>query len=215
MVSKHMKSALRIGLLATAFGLAACGPVNRGLESVNQPVVSRTDYVLDLRGDALTGQNSAEATRLDAWFDAIDLRYGDVVAIDDPNPYRGGDARDSVAAVVARHGLLLSRAAPVTAGPIEGGSLRVVVSRSVAEVPDCPNWDRISQPELAASGMSNYGCAVNGNLAAMIANPEDLVRGQEAHDSDSRTVTKAIKTYRDAPTTGVGGLNREKTKGGL
>ena len=27
--------------------------------------------------------------------------------------------------------------------------------------------------------MSNFGCAVNGNLAAMVANPSDLVHGRE------------------------------------
>lgn len=199
-------------LLLATLALAGCGgPVNRGLESVNQPVVSRTDYVFDVAADRL-GPTSPEAERLAAWFDALALGYGDKVSIDDPSHF-DQTTRDIVAAILARRGLLLSDAAPVTAGAIAPGSARIVVSRSNAAVPDCPNWDRPSQPEFASSGMSNYGCATNSNLAAMVANPEDLVRGQAANGSDARTVAKAIKQYRDTAPTGSQGLKAESAKG--
>lgn len=207
-------SALLAPGLALALALGGCGPVNRGLDSVNQPVVSRTDYVLDVSGDALRSGSSAEAARIDAWFDALHLGYGDRVSIDDPT--RSGDegVRDAVSTVLARHGLLLSDATPVTAGEITPGAVRVVVSRSSASVPDCPNWKRSSQPEFAGSTMSNYGCAINSNLAAMIANPEDLVRGASAEGNDPRSVNKAIRAYRDAPSTGASGIRSESTKAG-
>ena len=209
-----MRRFLATGLIASTLALAACGPVNRGVESVNQPVVSRSDYVIDVNASALTSPASAEGRRLDAWFDALNLGYGDRIAIDDPAPYGHEDARDTIAAIVANHGLLLSDARPVLPGSPVDGSLRIIVSRTSATVPDCPNWSRPSQPEFAASTMSNYGCAVNSNLAAMIANPEDLVRGQETRGSDARSVTKAIKSYRDTAPTGAGGaMKTESTKG--
>ncbi|ARS27822.1 CpaD family pilus assembly protein [Sphingomonas sp. KC8] len=210
-----MRRFLATGLLASTLALAACGPVNRGLESVNQPVVSRSDYVIDVNAAGLYSPASPEGKRLDAWFDALNLRYGDRIAIDDPSPYGHEEARSTIAAIVADHGLLLSPAQPVTPGSPTDGSLRVVVSRTTAEVPDCPNWSRPSQPEFAGSTMSNYGCGVNSNLAAMIANPEDLVRGQEASGSDARSVTKAIKSYRDTAPSGAGGsLKSESTAKG-
>ena len=53
--------------------------------------------------------------------------------------------------------------------------------------------------------MSNFGCAVNGNLAAMVANPQDLVHGREGSGvGDNRTAVKAIDTYRKAAPTGAG-----------
>ena len=200
--------------LALALALGACGPVNRGLESTNQPVVSRTDYVLDVSGDALRSGSTAEAARVDAWFEAMHLGYGDRVSIDDPT--RSGDegVRDAVSTLLARHGLLLSDATPVTAGEVTPGTVRLVVSRSTAAVPDCPNWKRQSQPELAGSTMSNYGCAINSNLAAMIANPEDLVRGASSDGNDPRSVNKAIRAYRDTPSTGAAGIRSESTKAG-
>ena len=63
----------------------------------------------------------------------------------------------------------------------EDGPVRVVVSRTRATVPNCPNWSVPSQPNYNNRSMSNFGCAVNSNLAAMVANPEDLVHGDFGH----------------------------------
>ena len=51
--------------------------------------------------------------------------------------------------------------------------------------------------------MSNYGCAVNGNLAAMVANPEDLIHGRDGSGvGDAMTSTKAVQSYRKPAPTG-------------
>ncbi len=190
-------------LIALGLTLAACGPVNRGVSSVNQPVVSRSDYVFDARAGA-DGLAPGETERLAGFFNSLQLGYGDHVAVDDPAG--SGAARNAVAAVAARYGLLLANGAPVTAGTPEPGALRVIVSRSAAEVPHCPDWDRKSQPEFAASTMSNYGCSVNANLAAMIADPQDLIQGREGGaGTDARVAIRAIRTYRDAEPTGKPG----------
>jgi pilus assembly protein CpaD len=212
MEKRNMRLAPTAAILALGLTLGACGPVNRGLESVNQPVVSRTDYVFDVPAVGLGSQSSPEASRLDDWFQSIGLGYGDRISIDESAAY-AGESRRVVAAIAARRGLLLSDGAPVTAGSIEPGLVRVIVSRSAASMPKCPNWDRKAAPEFASSSMSNYGCAVNSNLAAMVANPEDLVRGQAGAQSDARTTAKAIKSYRDAPPTGSGTLEKVETKG--
>ena len=77
----------------------------------------------------------------------------------------------------SNYGMLVPNGAPVTA-PVAPGNVRVVVSRNVASVPNCPNWERPSQPNYNNRMMPNLGCAVNSNLAAMVANPEDLVHGR-------------------------------------
>jgi pilus assembly protein CpaD len=61
--------------------------------------------------------------------------------------------------------------------------------------------------------MSNFGCGVNSNLAAMVANPEDLIHGREGSAVvDAQTASKAVATYRAAPPTGTKGLTEESTK---
>jgi pilus assembly protein CpaD len=85
----------------------------------------------------------------------------------------------------------------------------------VASVPNCPNWERKSQPNYNNEKMPNYGCGVNANLAAMVANPEDLVHGR-AGDSVSDVITgsKAVGLYKSSEPTGTKGLKDISTKGG-
>jgi pilus assembly protein CpaD len=97
---------------------------------------------------------------------------------------------------------LLSDDAPVTEGSVQPGSIRVIASRSHASVPDCPTW---SDPGIVSTTAtsSNYGCAINSNLAAMVADPNDLVRGRQGSvDMSGSTATRAIHTYRTRPPTG-------------
>lgn len=196
-------------LIGLALALAGCGTVNRGMESVHQPVVQRSDYVIDVNaaGDRLA---PGERARLDGWFNSIGLSYGDRVAIDDPTgAHQGG--RD-VAELLSRRGLMVAGAAPVTAGELPPGTVRVVVSRSAASVPNCPDWSRPATPEFSGSTMSNYGCAVNGALAAMVADPQDLVHGRDSNGPADPTLSaKAIKTFREAPPSGTRGLKVETT----
>lgn len=201
--------ALSLGLLT-----AGCGgvPEWRGLESPNQPVVTRTNYTMDLSAGA-GGLSIPEQRRLADWFAAMELGYGDRIAIDDPAMSQA--TRDAVQAIASRHGLIVQETAPVTEGRVGPGELRVVVTRSRAEVPGCPNWSAKSDLNDVNGTYPNYGCAVNGNLAAMVADPEDLIRGQQAQGGSSEaTSTKAIESYRGAAPTGEGGIEATDTGGG-
>lgn len=199
---------------AISASLSGCGPVNRGLESVNQPVVSRTDYVFDVEAPEYGGLSPAEAARLDGWFRSMQLNYGDTVYVDDPQGYGDPSRRGAVAAVAQRYGLVVSSGAPVTQGRPPTGALRVIVSRSSAYVPNCPNWERPLLPEFEGSTMSNHGCATNSNLAAMIANPEDLISGRAAGETTAIFTNKALESIRDVKPTGLRGLKTESTGGG-
>lgn len=183
------------------------GP-ERGLDSLNQPIVSRTDYVLDLAA-TYDGLPSSERGRLDHWFHSLGLGYGDHIFVDDGPGDSAG--RHDVARTAAEYGILLSEGAPVTAGEVASGTVRVIVSRSMAFVPNCPNWARRRGP---SSTSSNYGCAVNSNLAAMIADPNDLVLGQSGSVSgDANTSGKAIRFYRQTVPTGTKGLSEVSSRG--
>lgn len=200
-------------LMGSALLLGGCmGTDNRGVESVHQPVVARRDYALDL---ATAGGRLApsEGRRLAGWMDAMHLGFGDTVAIDEA-AYAPPAARDEVASVVAGYGLLLSDQRPVGAAPVTPGTLRVVVSRMHASVPGCPDWSRDSSHEFEGATASNYGCAMNTNLAAMVARPADLVRGVDPDTiTDPVLTTKAIDAYRKKPATGAGELKAASTGG--
>ena len=202
--------------LALSLGLAlsACGgmPGNRTVESVHQPVVQRVDYSLDVTTGP-GGLTFAEQTRLSGWFEAMNLRYGDKVSIDDP--LQSGATRAAVEGLVARHGLLLGADAPVTPGYVNAGTARVIVSRMKASVPHCPDWSAKSDANLGNATSTNYGCAVNGNLAAMVANPEHLIKGDAGTgETVVMSSNKAIESYRTTAPTGASGLKETSSKGG-
>ena len=201
-------------LLALATALAGCTHdrptvAMRGVSSVNVPVVSRADYVFDAAApDGSLGPS--EEARLDGWFRSLQLGYGDSIYVD--GPYADG-ARADVARVASRYGMLINDGAPVTAGGVAPGSVRVVVSRTRAQVAGCPNWTVPSQPNFENRSMSNYGCAVNSNLAAMVADPRDLFHGREGTGvGDADTAAKAVDFYRRSAPTGKDGLKDISTK---
>jgi pilus assembly protein CpaD len=199
-----MRFARSLPALLIAVGLAGCasGPTgsvtaqnNPSLYSVHQPVVQRTDYVLqlDASGDTLS---PAERARLAAWFDSIELRYGDRLYVEEPRDYPSPGAR-----------------AQVVAGSTGPGTVRVITSRATASVPGCPDW---GTPKIAPTvGTSpNYGCATNSNLAAMIADPNDLVLGQQDTGAgNAATANRAVRVYRNRQPTGTGPLAAPSTTG--
>ncbi len=208
------RSIILLGLVST---LGACqtpaAVIDRpakGVSSVNVPVVTRADYALDL--SAPDGSlASSEATRLDGWFRSMVLGYGDTIYVDGQMGY---DARGDVARIAGQYGMLVSPGAPITAGPVPQGMIRVVVARTQASVPACPNWSKAPTPNFDNATTSNFGCGVNSNLAAMVANPQDLVSGREGSGvSDSFTASKAVDGYRKAVPTGQNGLKDISTKG--
>lgn len=171
-----------------AFTLAGCGAsgANTSMYSVNQPVVQRTNYALDINVDGMSGVSAFEKGRVAEWFEALKLRFGDRVAVDHGNAFADAAVNSAIAEAAAKHGVLMSSTPPVTVGNVAPGTVRVVVTRSSADVPNCPNQSKTTESNFNSSISPNYGCAVNGNLAAMVADPEDLVRGRESTTENSR-----------------------------
>ena len=199
-------------LIALCSAVAACNTpdlADKGVATTHVPVVTSADYVFNASapGGILA---QGESQRLDGWFQGLGLGYGDTIYVD--GPY-GESARMQVAAVAGQYGMLVSEGAPVTAGVLQPDTLRVVVSRRRAVVPNCPNWSLPSQPNYDNRNMSNWGCGVNSNLAMQVANPEDLVHGQPGTAAvDPATAAKAVMYYRSNPPTGSRGLEAVSPK---
>lgn len=210
-IANHSKLA---GALALSLGLVlgGCGgmPTNRSLYSVNQPVVERTNYSLDVDTGS-GGLTIPEQQRVAGWFEAMDLGYGDRVAIEDPMASEA--TRDAVARLAGRHGILVEDTAPVTSGFVQPGQARIVLTRTEASVPNCPNWSASSDMNYNNATSTNYGCAVNSNFAAMVANPQDLIEGQKGTgETVIMSSKKAIDSYRSQTPTGAGGLGKSGGK---
>lgn len=201
-------------LAAPTLALSACATTstqNRGLESVHQPVVSRNEFLFDASVDA--GRLSeAELRRLLGWMETLRVAYGDRIAVDDPSG--GATVRAQVAALAGEYGLFLEPVPPITAAAVAPGTVRVIITRSVASVPGCPDYSRNGSAEFNGNTSSNHGCAINSNIAAMVARPEDLVRGRPgAPTSDTAASTKAIQALRKAASASGAPLKAESAGG--
>lgn len=202
--------------LALATTLAGCGGTaysNRSLDSVHQPIVRNAVHQFDAAVDG-GDLSPREQGRLQGWFDAMGVRYGDRIAVEDPSVYGASAAQSTVRSIVERRGLLLSQDIPVTTGAVPAGHVRIVVTRASAYVPGCPDWSSKSSLNPNNATSSNYGCATNANLAGMVADPNDLIKGSSNTANDPSTATRAIKTYREKAPTGAGELRGETTSNG-
>ncbi len=201
--------------LSLGLGLAACGgngPHNASLDSIKQPVVERTNYMLDVSAGT-SGLTVPEQQRVAQWFEMLDLGYGDRVAIDDALTNRA--VREDIAAIAARHGILLSEGTPVTQGFVNPGDVRVIVTRSSAHVPDCPDWSGQFGTTLGNTMSEGFGCAVNSNFAAMVADPEHLLEGAKGTgETTVMTSNAAINSFRDRKPTGGGGTELPEVNSG-
>jgi len=75
----------------------------------------------------------------------------------------------------------------------------VVVSyiRTWAVTQECGNWDEDLAVTFSNSGYANFGCAVQNNVAAMVANPNDFVMPRTETPSDPMRRSTVMNKYRE------------------
>jgi pilus assembly protein CpaD len=84
-----------------------------------------------------------------------------------------------------------------------GSSSPVLVSyiRTVAVTEECGSWDNLAATH-ANEPYDNFGCAHQNNIAAMVANPQDLVVPQPSTPADSGQLMIAVDKYRGYASSG-------------
>ena len=74
-----------------------------------------------------------------------------------------------------------------------------VVVGDTATVPGCPDWDH-EVGGMQERQSSNFGCAFNTNIAAMVADPNDLLHGR-SDATPAEPATRAVKAWREVEPT--------------
>ncbi|WP_174273210.1 CpaD family pilus assembly lipoprotein [Sphingomonas bacterium] len=88
-----------------------------------------------------------------------------------------------------------------------------LVGATGATVPGCPDWSDADIPAHEGQS-SNYGCATALNLAAMIADPADLLHGKSSTGSNVDVAVRAVRAWREMQPTGKQGIEKVSAKGG-
>ncbi|MBV7255245.1 pilus assembly protein CpaD [Pacificimonas sp. WHA3] len=199
-------AAASLGLLTACQGGSTPSPE---VASNHVPTVTRTIMTHDMPYMQNGAFSAQEVDRLKQWLDSVGVRYGDQLSVDGPTGSGAALREKMVSEVLAQRGLMLVRHAPPTSPALTAGTARFVLVRAVASVPECPDFSRRSNPEYSASKMSNYSCATISNLAAMVADPNDLVSGKTHAGVTAERAVKAVdaalkKATRDSVNSSVG-----------
>lgn len=164
-------------LLAITLGASACG-TNTTLSSLKTPAVATHAVTRDIAFQADGALAPEDAASLHAFLSSLRLGSADKVLLDDPEPHGAAARRAAVASIVLRSGGVLADGRAPAASPLPQGTARLWILRTQVTPPACPDWSSSPIGNLNASTHSNYGCAVNSNITAMVANPTDLAEGQ-------------------------------------
>jgi len=89
---------------------------------------------------------------------------------------------------------ILGSAPSVPAPGIAGNEVRLSLTKFMPILPDCeqPQPMQPHRPDYAGA----FGCTSAHNLGIMVANPEDLVRGQTLQPADGEATARSVERYR-------------------
>lgn len=113
----------------------------------------------------------------------------------------GGDAAGRMAYAVRLR--LIGLGAPGAAVRIVGydaagepnAPVKVGYLRHEASIPKCGQWENLTATRDNGP-YENFGCAVTANMAAQIANPEDLIRPRESTPASAQRRDTVLDKYR-------------------
>jgi pilus assembly protein CpaD len=171
----------RVAGLAAALAGCASAPIQhldaaRTTEAPNAIEVSVTHRTLAVHFEpGEMAPRPKDVAALNVLLATGDIAPGDEVRIERaPGVVADGRAR-ALASALARQGLKPTMVAP---GGAPDGELRLVVEHATATVPRCPNWTKPPGNDFDNTMHSDFGCATAVDLAAMVADPRDLIEGR-------------------------------------
>ncbi len=203
----HKYIAQALGSAFLALNLAACLPQTSQWDG-NEVVMRNSVELVRIPHDVvfaadLTSMNPQEIKRLEGFLDHIDLTYGDKIFLDAPVDRQGNMTShvQSRTQFIRNHlqklGLDVADTVSAYGDAPSSNSVKVIVERYVVTPPGCPDWRQKAWPNYANAPTANLGCANQTALGLMVANPKDLVEGQDYIPSGSRTSDPAIKALHD------------------
>jgi pilus assembly protein CpaD len=200
--------------VAEVTGCAAPKPMETGptSEAPNPIRVSQTKLTHTIHFPAgSSAPNAGETRDLNEFLATSSVSSGDVIVIERPDLKTGSALDDKRASrletALARQGLK-----PVFAQTpdVAVGEMTLVVERYEATAPNCPNWSKAPGNDFDNTMHSDFGCSTASNLAAMIADPKDLISGKPMGPVVGEPAIAAVERYRSGR---VGSISDDSNPG--
>ena len=202
---------LTLGLLA-AFAAAMTGCATPAAEPPAPARISESPAAIDVTvarrvltmhflAESLT-PSSGQVEAFNGLLGAGDVGRGDRVVIERGAGLLADTRARLLAGALTREGL---NPVVTAAADVADSELRLVVEHAEAAVRGCPDWSRPPGDHADNALPRDFGCASAVDLAAMVADPRDLVEGRPLAPVVGDAATLAIHRYRTgAPETTEG-----------
>jgi pilus assembly protein CpaD len=136
-----------------------------------------------------------EAVGLASFLKSNAIGDNDTVTVGSPDGSSSLAAARQTAVLAALKNFHVHAVATADTAPASG-SVRIHVSHAVVTAPRCPDWSKPEADEPTNAPSSNYGCSNEANLAAMVADPTDLIEGKASDKADGVALARGVDLYR-------------------
>ena len=198
-----MSDAMRAAAIAAVLLAGSCAaPVNNSAvvtddPDMNHPIVvdTATNAVRLSFSAADAGLMPEDAARFDAFVAQYKADGNGAVNVTAPSGPTGQQTLSYFGERLAAAGIPRSR---IMVGTRNDGDWRVELSYAgyVAHTVGCGDWGSQQASDTASNlPMANFGCAVQHNIAAQIANPRDLVDPAALGQSDAMRRATVMNAY--------------------
>jgi len=185
---------LRGGALMGALVLASCASMWNGPDSEVDPEVAYPITVGPHMETLTVSAGTAASGELAAFASGFNASGNGSVTVSAPSPEMATAYADRLVALSVPRGR-------VVIGPSQGGAVQLSYVGYGMSSPPCGNWPANIAYTSENLPTANFGCATQHNLAAMIADPRDLVTPQPMTPPDTeRRMTVIDKWRRGEPT---------------
>ncbi len=197
------KTISKMALIAVGlFTLSACqtSGTTRHTDAVNRSTVElvRLPFAIPAEDDGTDTLSARTAISVHGFLSSINAGYGDVVMLDAPST--SGKRLAAVQQLIKDRGLTYGGVAPLGKTP-EDNTVMMYVERYSVTVPNCGNWP--STDNIDGNNPSpTFGCTVNAALGLMVANPRDLIAGQNGRSGTAAAVSAITGPAATQPTEG-------------
>lgn len=172
-------------------GLAACqhtdvaapSPLEATMRNTVQMV--RLPFEIKAEDDGTDTPSAQTLASLNMFLATTEAGYGDVLMLDSESA--SPDRISAIQAFIKARGLTYGGTAKLGSKPAEG-SVMLYLERYVVTTPNCGEWAAETSNNERNNPSSFYGCSTAANLGLMVANPRDLVAGQNGGNSTSTAV---------------------------
>lgn len=210
------RKSLPLLVMVAGFGLAGCAHDDLALDDTYVPLSPEERYPIEYAKGPITLEvASSHGTLQPSQANAV-ARFarqslaGGLTPVMIKRPAGGGKSArvaEEVAGLMLQQGVPREMIRMGTYPAPASAPVRLAYVKSYAHTKPCGEWTMDGADSARNTRMPNHGCAVQSNIAAMLANPEDAVAPQPASPVPAANGSAAIKKISDGQgKTGFGSL---------